>query len=1164
MPLLANARLIPSLGNISTELGLLKDLHRLLLEAQKSEVPLSTRLIQYAFFPLSSIFRQNEIPTIPDQIMEYVFLNLDLLCNDWWWTCKQEEWEQLVLFAASVLNPPNSPKARVRDDHSKDAATRCLLALMRPRDREEEARMMEVEPLADAHSRQEDFRKLALSPTFFPVLGQLVSNLLAASASDHLPLRLSALRLTEIIVNGFLDASHSPTFLPGVVSAMCKVLTPRAQGVTNWTPSDVASGALRLLRFIVVKSISDEVCIADGAMRGPLADIVELSGASTDDALVVGIVSQSSNDPPGFNFVRSASWLKGTASQVHIALNSLTHLLNHPSPSVLLEFSQTCGSIQQSTPGTLPSSQPLLLSNLLTLSVSEYSKVSSFSRNHLATSLSQDSLRIMLSLTQSSLSNLPRILPSRSDAKVRHLALQITAACRLARSPSQTAPALRIAEGVSNAIGSLLGPLGGIERWGFSLLNTLEFEIPSVAPIPAKGLLEVGSAEFASMMPSFALLELRQVESRDTFAALEEMMRSLGLAAGDKSLYSTEWFVERGIGDASPSSNAALWIACRLLEGYGDVELGGGADDPTLRRTKSLEKTCRWIVRSLSEQLSEIDEDPGASESKPESRKDSRESLEPADDLVAVEYQKGINQLTTLLDGGSAGPKLRRTNVEEQRELHAVLSLHLIAVCSSILGSKFRTVLIHSLYPVILSLVSPSSLVSSTGEATLLAITNATAYASPANLVLANFDYALNSASLHLARHNLDVRATKVLVALVNLAGNEVVSRAGDVVEECFDRLDEYHGYSVIVEGLVEVLREVVRVIQVDEETRTADSLDPLDPKGVLAKRRAELEATKGPGRIDRFMAWFPRRHESDPMDAYEIDGPVGPVPQKAWGKDAEEADEDEEAAARTQDDSQPQPTQMQALTRQIVSRSLFFLTHPSALIRARIISLLAFAVPVLRSTESALLPAIHDAWPFIINRLSDTEPFVVTEAVGLIESLVLNVGDFMVQRLWDDIWPRFRTMLQRLEEAESQSALARRRPRGGGVSVGTRTAYSVSHRMYRSLLGAMTGVMRGMDLRDALAWEVAVLCRRFLSSDAHEELQLKARELYIALADHNADLIWLVLSATLGEDPLQHSGEHEDHATAEEAKQKLLLPTFLKEKKWDIARNASAILTAI
>ncbi|KAM5530596.1 hypothetical protein V8D89_015714, partial [Ganoderma adspersum] len=232
-------------------------------------------------------------------------------------------------------------------------------------------------------------------------------------------------------------------------------------------------------------------------------------------------------------------------------------------------------------------------------------------------------------------------------------------------------------------------------------------------------------------------------------------------------------------------------------------------------------------------------------------------------------------------------------------------------------------------------------------------------------------------------------------------------------------------------------------------------------------------------------------------------------------------------------------PTPSQALTTQIVSRSVYFLTHGAPTVRARILLLLARAVPVL--PESALLPAVHSAWPFVLNRLADAETFVVAAAAGLVAALAAHVGDFMARRVWDDVWPRFRGLLGRLAQADKESAIARRAA-SGNTGVGTGSAYTHSHRLYRAVIQTMTAAARGVQARDAEGWEVVVLFRRFLRGDAHEELQACARELYIAIAENNEDAVWLALAGTLGwtDGPVG----------------------FLREPGWDIEHNVRIILS--
>ncbi|KAL1738934.1 hypothetical protein HDZ31DRAFT_50218, partial [Schizophyllum fasciatum] len=285
--------------------------------------------------------------------------------------------------------------------------------------------------------------------------------------------------------------------------------------------------------------------------------------------------------------------------------------------------------------------------------------------------------------------------------------------------------------------------------------------------------------------------------------------------------------------------------------------------------------------------------------------------------------------------------------------------------------------------------------------------------------------------------------------------------------------------------------------------------------------------------RFETFFDWYAHRND---LDSDDDTTDYGPAPRRAWGQPKEEKDNanKEDAPMDTTTDNPP-PTPIQALTTQIVARSLYFLTHGTPSIRARILTLLASAAPVL--PESALMPEIHRAWPFILNRLADRETFVVTAAAGLVEALAAHAGEFMFRRIWDDVWPRFHDMLAQLDRADAQSALARRT---AGTAFGTESAYTHSHRLYRSLLRTMTAAARGVQPRDASLWEVIVDFRRFLHAGVHEELQRCARDLYLEIGLQNADEVWLALAGTTGEVASSVA--------------------FLHEPRWDIAANAALI----
>ena len=1022
-------------------------------------------------------------------------------------------WEQSVMLCGAIIGGlEKNSGGKVRDDETKAAAAQCLLSALRGPDKDLRVSLNHATRLAK-------FQAHAQTTKFIPVLGETLSSLLAATESRHMPLQRTSLQALHVIIVHYAPEGFLPSILPGVVSSLSKVILGRSGG-KKWTNGDITALALKVMQDTIVASIGDEVCIKEGAVRGP-QNIEDLTELLTDPNL-----TPRNDAARPYLTHRTPVWLRGTSSQLHIALNSLTSIVSHPSPPALVAFLQFSSTILATTTLTLPQTQPLLLSFLLSLSNSTYPSVSSAARDSLLKLLSPSSnarttlLTTLIQNARENLAALPRILPLQADEKVAHIAGLIEAVCRLTNECArENIPAISI------SIGKLLGPTGGVEKWGWRLLSVLEFENPPIAVsrTSAAQLMLGDESQEISYFP-FPEVSFKYVASPAARDALVRMFRSLGRAGGDSCLFSVEWFVSVGWNGRSSRSVAALWCACRLLEGVGNIDLGSGEAGGAVRtkRSRRLEKLARGLARRVADLWDESDGKEHLDQSSGGKGDD--------DDNHLVEHVKGVIPLRETLDFTRQSPAVKDQSMASQPALHKAISLQLLSITSGILQTLFTPLLLHVLYPALHSLVSPLAHLSSTALATLSYITTSTSYASIANLLFSNFDYALDAVSRRLTRRWLDVDATKVLVILVRLVGSNVVQKAGDVVEECFDRLDDFHGYDIVVEGLVEVLGEVIMVVKTDEEATHDQEIN----------REASTTRPRDQERLDTLADWYIRKN--DLVSEEDTSADYGPAPHEPWGDGqgkATTAEEEEKEHVQQPDPSADAPlTPVQTLTKQIVSRSLYFLSHQSPIIRARILALLSSSVPVL--PESALLPAIHHAWPFILNRLSDPEPFVLVAAASLVGSLASHFGDFMFRRVWDDVWPRFHVMLNKLDTADSTNALARR----GYGAVGTESAYTHSHRLYRSLLKTMIAVSKTVQVKDSSTWQVIVTFRRFLHSQAHEELQACARELYIAIGTNNGDAVWLALSATSGQIASSVS--------------------FLRESKWDIDNNLSIILNSI
>ena len=1024
-----------------------------------------------------------------------------------------------MLCGSIVIGIGDKGKGRERDDETREVAVQCLLRLLRGPSTSEGNK---PDPRLETN-----IARLALhtrSRQFFPIFGQTLTSVMETSLATTLPLQRACLQTLRVMIEDYAPLYFVPSILPGVVSTMAKAAlgTSTRKG---WSNGEIVAGALGVMEVVVMKAVGDNVCIEEGAVRrvDDLEDLLELSTSTQ-----VPVAAEGASEDIPYATRRTESWLRASSSQLHIAMNSLSSLPSHPTPSALLALSNFSYSVLSATTLTLSQTQPLLLSYLLSLSNAPFTSVSETASSHLAKLLLSETrthhpiMQTLSSMTSDYLSSLPRLISIQSEAKVEHTAGLIEAICRLcSRGPSgeERSPAISI------RLQKLMGPMGGIEKWGWVLLSVLEFGEPefSTADFSVAQILDT---EYTGPVDiPFPELTLKNIGSRSASNSLVRMLRALGQATGEGCIFSIEWFIGVGRKSKKRDAIAALWCAARLLEGAGEISLDSSSGGIVKQRNKRIEK----LARSVAKTISELWDEPWEEElDQPTRGTQSQAPVDVADENTLIEHKVGL--LTIRAPGTLDSPQEKRSKPTPQPYLHAVLSIQLISISSGILQARFSSLFLRVLYPVLHSIVSNNTHLSSPALAGLKYITNSTSYASPANLLLANFDYALDAISRRLSRRWLDLDATKVLVLLVRLVGKDVVEKAGDVVEECFDRLDEYHGYQVLVEGLVEVLAEVVRIVGEDENSQVdrTNENPPPEPRPPTDDQRFE-----------EFFHWLEYRSDTPASEEEENGTEYGPAPRKAWGKETSETDQVGEAPNPTGEDPVSTPTQ--SLTKQIVSRSIYFLTHSSPLIRARVLTLLANSVPVLPA--SAVLPSIHQAWPFVLNRFSDKEGWVVSATAGLVESLSVNVGSFMERRVWDDVWPKFKMLLEKLEVGDRSGALARRGHEGG---IGTESAYTHSHRLYRSILRTVIAGTQKVRTEDATLFEVILLFRRFLGKGVHEELQKYAKELYIGVAKQNADAVWLVLEGTVGDIRDDDSG------------------TRWMGEKWDIRENVELVLSSM
>lgn len=1127
-------------------------------------------LLNYVLFPLTSILRQSDTASLPDNFLEAAYSLLAFVVTKW----RQapggmgKAWEQLWRFVVASASPRVGKDAR--EPLSQEAATAALNTLI----------ALLASPTSEMRSLAED--KAQLLPTLFQSITFAVD--LAVPQPPNTGLQRAAVHLIRIALPYVRANNVLASLLPGVVSAMAKAIVAGVKG-------DIGAEMAGVVCDVLVRTLDDATLREAGVLAPQYDDLAGLAGAwsaqqDKDDGVDdidmdtdTPSTSQSQSGVDPFPPL-TANYLQFTSAQLQATVPPiLSSLTQHQSPDSRAAAAALAAALLTHCRASLPRLVPSCLSTLLLLSTDDFDAVRHAAEKHLSTLLAADAPELetsLVDLLSGAVNALPRLIRAGDERRVDETARLITA---LAHTTAKRS---------FNPIAAFLGPSGHVERWAFALLECLEFGRPrgwsaqeggaartaalgweggmKSRSLPlltgpssdtgaaadsgpegvddfAKGTSSGAGGKAPSGPPpdaAFPHLPLRYVPSPRIEGRLESMLSALGQAGGESALHSVSYFVRyaRGNAGAAPARSAsAVWVADALLSG-----IASSTSDPSGTASRP-PKPVRKAARDLARSLIDIDEDE-------EEAYEQEAQSEQSTELLAPERKSGLDELTTLLDrpmaNASASAETARLDRQSQRQLLLCLTLRSLSLSASILGASFRPLLLHTLYPVLAALSHPSDLVRTFAETALARIAYESGYASAENMVLANADYIINSVSQRLTYHRLDAQAPLVLIAMIRLVGAEIVPQVHDIVDEVFDALDAFHGYAALASALLAVLNALVEIMARDpglaqsEEGKRRKEEDERDIGRFLRPPRPEEDFAK-------FGEWWASRSEKAQDD---IEGLLERAPRHGWGKHAPGAegggDSDggggggdggggeggegmaEEEEGEKEAEQEIPPTRPEELATAILQKSTFYLSHASPFLRARVLGLMASCVSVLSSRPSALLPEIDKAWPTIMLRLDDTEPYVVVEALGLLRTLCEDVPGFVSRRL-ADAWPTLRRLLVQQVDRDRRSDLAAR-PRarvtasgkgggggGGLVGAGMVDRHSVSHRVYAALVSVAQFMIASVPVKDGVVWDVAVSFRAFLDARAEEELQKAATGLYTALNERDGDLTWVVLSASIG-----------------------------------------------
>ncbi|RUP47791.1 armadillo-type protein [Jimgerdemannia flammicorona] len=1125
-------------------------------------------LVDYVLFPLLELYkrRQPQEP-LPDTVAETWLRCLLFLLEECGWnrTLEPEIFKQLfILFTLSAGGPlvrPNDPKLPRPSEETTLVAVRCLSAIL-PRAHCEG----KIPDSEEESAKRLDLLDALRAEVFRPSVGHCVAVLLDVVMTERLlELRLAALgSLSQLLTDNLRDADVLASFLPGVASAMCKVVVRDKDKEHH----RVISAAVGLLGDVVVAVMNDEANAEFVTRATKLSDLRNFVGrrlpsapetkdSTTDEGseTSTALVTSSSTPPKIFTATRTRHWLAATQTQLKRLLTQTLTARDHPDWSTRMHFVDFSYTLLLQCALTLELCAPNLIETLVLHLDDDYAPVAARCREHL----------LALSRHPEFAASLVPILKSRLDDWMFSLARHLTSADEAAKCSALSLIAgllaLLGAEARSVLETSLEKVAGGwlrglemddvnvkVERAAVGRFAELEYGRGSVGTADGDGDGSQGGAGERSRIPRYPTKRFGYLVSDRAVEGASRLFRTLG-RVGDAG-FLVEHFMrylrsgQGGIVETGSYQPQAAWVVNEILLGADGFGLTVPAEDPsssletsndTPFASQSQNTNSERQVRSLAKQIL-------------------REliSLEILTAPTSVLDKEAVIALHSQFDPSASTPLTLTTtrpstDIIPTPSLNATIltichMLECVATTSLILGPAFKLELIDALYPLLDQLGSQNARISFTASITLDAVARACGYwpsrprATPTQaLVLGNVDYVVNTVSDRLARVPLDPRAPRVMTAVVRVGGGSVIEYMGDSVQEIFDALDAYHMNGWMCAELCGVLREVVRVVE--NEDILQEKEDGANREEGGAKEGLQEQQKGG---VSQEISGFVARYKGiDFGDGYQRESRVETKAMNEIGqyfleqqqkkdkvKELDEEDLEKLASEAEREQNRPPssrrdsdtdrkipPTRNQQTVLDILHKTIHFLTAPSPHLRSQILSLIESALPVLRPRPQDLNPLVHKIWPSVVRRLDDKEHFVILNAVHLVQCVAECCGDFLSRRVVDDLWPRFKVMLrERVREAEAEE-------RRTGITmtaalVANPNAYSVftrAHRLQRSVLQTLALVAEHVPLKDGNVLEIVTTCAPYLDAMRwHDELQRCGVRLFIALGKGHADAVWL------------------------------------------------------
>lgn len=491
----------------STEL-----LYQVLKDLSHRENALDGNLADYAFFPLSIIFRESK--ELPVRAVEAALNCLRILISYGWRIHISADLGKQLLILLSFLAGGNHDGESGKDvsEELAIAAFECLESLF---DSAENAGLGSPKSVGSEN---------------VPVLGHAISVVLDGIAKGPSAMvKAAALSALDSIIRSINDLEVLRRFVPGTISSLTKLIRP---GSGSGVPYKIIRSSLEILERLLNKVISDVT--GDSSSKNTQSGQINTSKEH-----------QQQVDP----------WVQASSGQIKLALANIIPLQYHERFEVRRSLFNLSMSILQNCRTSLSKSIPMLIETLLVICAQKSSPDASELLNQATTAILNDPdiLEIVKNSLHEWIIALPRIMQSSDDTPKQRAITRVSTAFEIISA--------------QNVISSILENAVALNLRS-SVFTALQIDnSPVVHPI-SEGSLEVAKMLQSSDSGRGGLLNFRPVlfaasSQKSTLDGLRTLAKQLQVLPMSSTFQ--QGVLESLRKTAGDEQLANLWLSLQLL-----------------------------------------------------------------------------------------------------------------------------------------------------------------------------------------------------------------------------------------------------------------------------------------------------------------------------------------------------------------------------------------------------------------------------------------------------------------------------------------------------------------------------------------------------------------------------------------------------------------------